>query len=97
MTKGDVLRESSEGESVLGRYSIISRNSERPVIHQVASAPMSSDQFSFFDPNDPLCREVLLDLRTTVPELFAVLRHWVPQFQPNISVIGNEVRPWKPQ
>ncbi|XP_051725271.1 CAP-Gly domain-containing linker protein 4 isoform X3 [Ctenopharyngodon idella] len=92
MTKEDVLRESSEGDSVLGRYSIISRNSERPVIHQVASAPMPSDcEFSFFDPNDPLCREVLLDPRTTVPELFAVLRQWVPQVQRNISVIGNEI------
>uniref|UniRef100_A0A9J7YNX6 Si:dkeyp-47f9.4 n=1 Tax=Cyprinus carpio carpio TaxID=630221 RepID=A0A9J7YNX6_CYPCA len=92
MTKEDVLRESSEGDSVLGRYSIISRNSERPVIHQVASAPMPSDcEFSFFDPNDPLCREVLLDPQTTVPELFAVLRQWVPQVQRNISVIGNEI------
>lgn len=43
MTKEDVLRESSEVDSVLGRYSIISRNSETPVIHQVASAPMPSD------------------------------------------------------
>ncbi|XP_067311071.1 CAP-Gly domain-containing linker protein 4 isoform X4 [Pseudorasbora parva] len=92
MTKEDVLRESSEGDSVLGRYSIISHNSERPVIHQVASAPMPSDcEFSFFDPNDPLCREVLLDPQTTVPELFAVLRQWVPQVQRNISVIGNEI------
>uniref|UniRef100_A0A671P9Q1 CAP-Gly domain-containing linker protein 4-like n=1 Tax=Sinocyclocheilus anshuiensis TaxID=1608454 RepID=A0A671P9Q1_9TELE len=92
MTKEDVLRESSVGDSVLGRYSIISRNSERPVIHQVASVPMPSDcEFSFFDPNDPLCREVLLDPRTTVPELFAVLRQWVPQVQRNISVIGNEI------
>uniref|UniRef100_A0A672NU61 CAP-Gly domain-containing protein n=1 Tax=Sinocyclocheilus grahami TaxID=75366 RepID=A0A672NU61_SINGR len=92
MTKEDVLRESSVGDSVPGRYSIISRNSERPVIHQVASAPMPSDcEFSFFDPNDPLCREVLLDPRTTVPELFAVLRQWVPQVQRNISVIGNEI------
>ncbi|XDV43665.1 hypothetical protein PO909_012106 [Leuciscus waleckii] len=82
MTKEDVLRESSEGDSVLGRYSIISHNSERPVIHQVSSAPMPSDsEFSFFDLNDPLCREVLLDPRTTVPELFAR----------NISVIANEI------
>lgn len=43
MTKEDVLRESSEGDSVLGRYGIISHNSERPVIHQVSSAPMPSD------------------------------------------------------
>lgn len=44
MTKEDVLRESSEVESVLGRYSLIPRNSERPVIHQVASVPMPSDR-----------------------------------------------------
>uniref|UniRef100_A0A8C1BSB5 Si:dkeyp-47f9.4 n=1 Tax=Cyprinus carpio carpio TaxID=630221 RepID=A0A8C1BSB5_CYPCA len=75
MTKEDVLRESSEVESVLGRYSLIPRNSERPVIHQVASVPMPSDrEFSFFEPDDALCLEVLLDPRTTVPELFAVLK-----------------------
>nr|XP_055027315.1 CAP-Gly domain-containing linker protein 4 [Misgurnus anguillicaudatus] len=92
MTKEDVLRESSEGDSVLGRYSIISRSSDRPVIHQVASTPMPSDsEFSFFDPGDPQCREVLLDPRTTVPELFAILRQWVPQVQQNICFIGNEI------
>ncbi|XP_052009518.1 CAP-Gly domain-containing linker protein 4-like isoform X2 [Xyrauchen texanus] len=92
MTKEDVLRESSEGNSVLGLYNIITRTSERPVIHQVSSAPMPSDsEFSFFDPCDPQCQEVLLDPQTTVPELFAVLRQWVPQVQRNISLIGNEI------
>ncbi|XP_068070492.1 uncharacterized protein isoform X3 [Danio rerio] len=92
MTKEDVLRESSEGDSVRGCYSFIPCNSDRPVIHQVASAPMPSDcEFSFFDPNDPLCQEVLQDPQTTVPELFAVLRQWVPQVQRNISIIGNEI------
>lgn len=47
--------------------------------------------FSFFDPSDPQCRVVLLDPCTTVPELFAVLRQWVPQVQKNIALIGNEV------
>lgn len=43
MTKEDVLRESSEGDLVPERYSILSHSSHRPVIHQVASAPMPLD------------------------------------------------------
>uniref|UniRef100_A0AAR2K8I1 CAP-Gly domain-containing protein n=1 Tax=Pygocentrus nattereri TaxID=42514 RepID=A0AAR2K8I1_PYGNA len=92
MTKEEVLRESSEGDAVLDRYRVLSHTAARPVIHQVASAPMPTDSdFSFFDPSDPQCREVLLDPQTTVPELFAVLRQWVPQVQKNISLIGNEI------
>lgn len=33
-----------------------------------------------------------MDPRTTVPELFAIVRQWVPQVQHKIDVIGNEVR-----
>ncbi|XP_066531219.1 CAP-Gly domain-containing linker protein 4 [Hoplias malabaricus] len=94
MTKEEVLEESSEGDTVLERSSVLTRRTAaaRPVIHQVASAPMPSDsEFSFFDPDDPQCREVLLDPQTTIPELFAVLRQWVPQVQRNISLIGNEI------
>lgn len=47
--------------------------------------------FTFFDPNDAACREILLDPRTTVPQLFAILRQWVPQVQHSVDVIGNEV------
>ncbi|XP_056151854.1 CAP-Gly domain-containing linker protein 4-like isoform X2 [Lampris incognitus] len=96
MTKEDVP-EPSEGDSVLGHHSRLSphqhvRGLERPVIHQVAAAPMPTDcEFSFFDPSEPQCREVLLDPSTTVPELFAVLRQWVPQVQKNIDLIGNEI------
>ncbi|XP_036981084.1 CAP-Gly domain-containing linker protein 4-like isoform X2 [Acanthopagrus latus] len=87
MTKEDVS-ERVEGETVLGWAS----SHQRPVIHQVASAPMPSDcEFSFFDPSEPQCREVLLDPSTTIPELFAVLRQWVPQVQKNIDHIGNEI------
>lgn len=35
-----------------------------------------------------------MDPRTTVPELFAIVRQWVPQVQHKIDVIGNEVRRW---
>lgn len=50
-----------------------------------------SPAFTFFDPNDPACLEILTDPRTTVPELFAIVRQWVPQVQHKIDVIGNEV------
>ncbi|XP_033499012.1 CAP-Gly domain-containing linker protein 4 isoform X1 [Epinephelus lanceolatus] len=87
MTKEDVS-EPVEGHTVLGWAS----SHQRPVIHQVASAPMPSDcEFSFFDPSEPQCKEVLLDSSTTIPELFAVLRQWVPQVQKNIDLIGNEI------
>lgn len=47
--------------------------------------------FTFFDPNDPACLEILMDPRTTIPELFAIVRQWVPQVQHKIDVIGSEV------
>ncbi|KAM4541457.1 CAP-Gly domain-containing linker protein 4 isoform 2-T2 [Fundulus diaphanus] len=90
MTKEDIS-EPAEGDDVLGRYT---RNAsrQRTVIHQVASAPMPSDcEFSFFDPSEPQCREILQDPNTSIPELFAVLRQWVPQVQKNIDVIGLEI------
>lgn len=60
---------------------------------QSCSSPLaSSSGFTFFDPNDPACLEILMDPRTTVPELFAIVRQWVPQVQHKIDVIGNEVR-----
>ncbi|XP_076015502.1 CAP-Gly domain-containing linker protein 4 [Genypterus blacodes] len=98
MTKEEFW-EPADGDEVLGSHSRLSSHQhgcttgiQRPVIHQVASAPMPSDcEFSFFDPSDPQCREVLLDPNTTIPELFAVLRQWVPQVQKNVDLIGNEI------
>ncbi|XP_075060484.1 CAP-Gly domain-containing linker protein 4 [Mixophyes fleayi] len=64
----------------------------RPVTFSVAAAPMPSDcEFSFFDPNDASCQDILFDPNTTVSELFAILRQWVPQVQQSIDVIGNEI------
>ncbi|KAM7404020.1 hypothetical protein PAMA_004439 [Pampus argenteus] len=90
MTKEDVSQPVEE-DAVLGCNTRLSSH-QRPVIHQVASAPMPRDcEFSFFDPSEPQCREILLDPSTTIPELFAVLRQWVPQVQKNIDLIGNEI------
>uniref|UniRef100_A0A672GYW9 CAP-GLY domain containing linker protein 3 n=1 Tax=Salarias fasciatus TaxID=181472 RepID=A0A672GYW9_SALFA len=47
--------------------------------------------FTFFDPNDPACVEILMDPGTSIPELFAIVRQWVPQVQHKIDVIGNEI------
>uniref|UniRef100_A0A673J0R1 Uncharacterized protein n=1 Tax=Sinocyclocheilus rhinocerous TaxID=307959 RepID=A0A673J0R1_9TELE len=47
--------------------------------------------FTFFDPNDPACMEILTDPRTTIPELFAIIRQWVPQVQHKIDIIGTEI------
>ncbi|KAM6289099.1 CAP-Gly domain-containing linker protein 3 [Aegotheles albertisi] len=64
----------------------------RPIVHPAAPAPLPRDYaFTFFDPNDSACREILLDPRTTVPQLFAILRQWVPQVQHSVDVIGNEI------
>uniref|UniRef100_A0A8C5A7N7 CAP-Gly domain-containing protein n=1 Tax=Gadus morhua TaxID=8049 RepID=A0A8C5A7N7_GADMO len=97
MTKEDVPEPLEGRDSVLGHHARLSahlQNSgpQQAVIHQVASAPMPSDcEFSFFDPSDHQCREILLDPNTTVPELFAVLRQWVPQVQKNVDLIGSEI------
>ncbi|XP_059504616.1 CAP-Gly domain-containing linker protein 4-like isoform X3 [Stegostoma tigrinum] len=93
MTKEDPFVEPSNDEdSVSGSYSTVSSESVRPVVHPVVSAPMPTDcEFSFFDPHDPACKRILRDLNTTVSELFAILRQWVPQVQQQIDVIGNEI------
>ncbi|KAK0132561.1 CAP-Gly domain-containing linker protein 4 [Merluccius polli] len=97
MTKEDVPEPLEGRDSVLGHHARLSAHlqhsgTQQAVIHQVASAPMPTDcEFSFFDPSDHQCREVLLDPNTTVPELFAVLRQWVPQVQKNVDLIGSEI------
>ncbi|XP_068601438.1 CAP-Gly domain-containing linker protein 3 [Brachionichthys hirsutus] len=64
----------------------------RAMVHPSAQAPLPTDYtFTFFDPNDPACLEILVDPRTSIPELFAIVRQWVPQVQHKIDIIGNEI------
>ncbi|XP_053279648.1 CAP-Gly domain-containing linker protein 3 [Pleuronectes platessa] len=64
----------------------------RAMVHSSAQAPLPPDYtFTFFDPNDPACYEILMDPQTTIPELFAIVRQWVPQVQHKIDIIGNEI------
>nr|BAC35936.1 unnamed protein product [Mus musculus] len=81
-----------EGSSLIGRYPFLFTGSDTYVIFSISAAPMPSDsEFSFFDPNDASCQEILFDPKTSVSELFAILRQWVPQVQQNIDIIGNEI------
>ncbi|NWR89135.1 CLIP4 protein, partial [Furnarius figulus] len=92
MTIEDLPEPSLEGDSLIERERFLFANSETSVTFSVAAAPMPSDcEFSFFDPNDAACQEILFNPKTSVSELFAILRQWVPQVQQNIDVIGNEI------
>uniref|UniRef100_A0A8C8RNR7 CAP-Gly domain containing linker protein family member 4 n=1 Tax=Pelusios castaneus TaxID=367368 RepID=A0A8C8RNR7_9SAUR len=92
MTIEDLPEPSQEGDSLIERYQFLFPNSETSVTFSVAAAPMPSDcEFSFFDPNDAACQEILFNPKTSVSELFAILRQWVPQVQQNIDIIGNEI------
>ncbi|XP_053162636.1 CAP-Gly domain-containing linker protein 4 isoform X2 [Hemicordylus capensis] len=82
----------TEGDSLTRRYQYFIPGSEDTVTYSVSAAPMPSEcEFSFFDPNDAACQEILFNPQTSVSELFAILRQWVPQVQQNIDIIGNEI------
>ncbi|KAL7987425.1 hypothetical protein Chor_006344 [Crotalus horridus] len=92
MTIEDLPDPSEEGVSLSRRHQFFISGSEDSITHSVSAAPMPSEyEFSFFDPNDAACREILFNPKTSVSELFAILRQWVPQVQQNIDVIGNEI------
>ncbi|TNN01402.1 hypothetical protein fugu_010784, partial [Takifugu bimaculatus] len=77
---------------VSGYQSPVQEPRHSPMVHPAAQAPLPKDySFTFFDPNDPACLEILMDPQTTIPELFAIVRHWVPQVQHKIDIIGNEI------
>jgi len=46
---------------------------------------------TFFDVNCAGCQQLLDDETTTVSQLFAVLRQWIPQTQQNILMIIEQV------
>ncbi|KAI4795155.1 hypothetical protein KUCAC02_031606, partial [Chaenocephalus aceratus] len=89
---GDEEREvEPEPLSVSQFQSPVHEPRRRPIVHHSAQAPLPKDySFTFFDPNDPACLEILMDPRTSIPELFAIVRQWVPQVQHKIDIIGNE-------
>ncbi|XP_056397473.1 CAP-Gly domain-containing linker protein 3 [Hyla sarda] len=93
MTREDPLDcAAAENKRPIDFQSPILEKRKRPVVHPSAPAPLPKDYaFTFFDPNDPACQEILLDPQTSIPELFAIIRQWVPQVQHKIDVIGSEI------
>ncbi|XP_043910945.1 CAP-Gly domain-containing linker protein 3 isoform X2 [Protopterus annectens] len=93
MTKEDSADVASDEEHQSAEFqSPVPERRKRPIVHPSANAPLPKDYaYTFFDPNDPACQEILFDPRTTVPELFAIIRQWVPQVQHKIDIIGNEI------
>ncbi|KFO30054.1 CAP-Gly domain-containing linker protein 3 [Fukomys damarensis] len=90
--RGEQEEEEEEDEPVPEAPSPTQERRQKPVVHPSAPAPLPKDYaFTFFDPNDPACQEILFDPQTTIPELFAIVRQWVPQVQHKIDVIGNEI------
>uniref|UniRef100_A0A8C4TMZ6 CAP-Gly domain containing linker protein 3 n=1 Tax=Erpetoichthys calabaricus TaxID=27687 RepID=A0A8C4TMZ6_ERPCA len=91
MTKEE-LSDVEEAQPPSEFHSPVLEMRKKPIVHPSAPAPLPKDYaFTFFDPNDPACQEILFDLHTTIPELFAIIRQWVPQVQHKIDVIGNEI------
>eukprot|EP00731_Ephydatia_muelleri_P031593 Em0023g100a len=66
-----------------------------PVSHPVAEAPLCGDchtqELCFFDPLCGGCQDLLLDSKTTIAELFAVMRQWIPQTQRNLPSLTREI------
>lgn len=96
-SQGAALAGANQSSSKLHLHSVASMFVSCSLCFAAASSTrtcccVSSAAFTFFDPNDPACLEILMDPRTTIPELFAIVRQWVPQVQHKIDVIGNEVR-----
>uniref|UniRef100_A0A3B3RTV9 CAP-Gly domain containing linker protein 3 n=2 Tax=Paramormyrops kingsleyae TaxID=1676925 RepID=A0A3B3RTV9_9TELE len=91
MTKEETA-EAEEAQTGLEYQSLGLEARKRPMVHPSAPAPLPKDYaFTFFDPNDPACQEILFDPHTTIPELFAIIRQWVPQVQHKIDTIGSEI------
>ncbi|KAM4641585.1 CAP-Gly domain-containing linker protein 3 isoform 1-T1 [Discoglossus pictus] len=91
MTREDPPDHEESGRPVAFQSPLLERR-KRPVVHPSAPAPLPKDYaFTFFDPNDPACQEILFDEQTSVPELFAIIRQWVPQVQHKIDIIGSEI------
>ncbi|XP_057290662.1 CAP-Gly domain-containing linker protein 4-like isoform X2 [Hydractinia symbiolongicarpus] len=46
---------------------------------------------SFFDPTCAGCQDILSNPRTTISEIFAIMRQWVPQTQQHIEILIEEI------
>lgn len=68
---------------------------EKPISYPPSDPPLCESckklELTFFDPNCPDCQGILLEPKTTISEIFAIMRQWVPQVQQNIEMLINEI------
>lgn len=66
-----------------------------PICHPPVDAPLCEKckqmELVFLDPQCPSCYDKLVGSETTIAELFAVMRQWIPQAQQSIDLLVNEV------
>lgn len=78
-----------------GKFSKSSCVRKQPIIHSSSDAPLCKSchqlELPFFDPSCPGCLEILQNSETTIPQIFAIIRQWMPQTQQNIENLVNEV------
>ncbi|XP_064382519.1 CAP-Gly domain-containing linker protein 4-like isoform X2 [Halichondria panicea] len=84
---------SGGGGFTLVDFSIPAR--DLPLSHPHAQAPLCLKcqklDLCFFNPSCDGCQDLLLDQSTSIAELFAVMRQWVPQTQRNMSSLTREI------
>lgn len=87
----------TNGTSSLSVRTVQTRRADNghPMIHAPVDAPLCSNcrqiGLEFFDPSCPGCRAILLDTdNTTVAQILALMRQWVPQTQRSIDVLVSE-------
>ncbi|GFY51561.1 CAP-Gly domain-containing linker protein 4 [Trichonephila inaurata madagascariensis] len=67
----------------------------QPIIHPSSDAPQCKNchllDLPFFDPSCCGCMEILQNTGTSIPQIFAIIRQWMPRTQQKIEMLVNEV------
>jgi len=91
-----IITDGMEMDEVAGTGVNDAKLPHKPVVYPPTDGPLcelcSSVDNSFFDVKCAGCLSLLQDEATTVSELFAILRQWIPQTQQNIMIIIEQVR-----
>ncbi|XP_070563228.1 CAP-Gly domain-containing linker protein 4-like isoform X2 [Ptychodera flava] len=94
------LEDENQNGSLLktGGFTLVDFNipqRDKPMVHTVQEAPLCNQcqrlDLTFFDPHCSGCYKILMDPSTTIAQIYAVIRQWVPQTQQNIEMLGQEI------
>ncbi|XP_077499679.1 CAP-Gly domain-containing linker protein 3-like isoform X6 [Amblyomma americanum] len=87
------VSEVEDSRDVARRGSHVAR--QHAIVYQPTDAPACPQcrmlDVPFFDTDCPSCLNILHSDETTVPEIFAILRQWVPRTQKDIKTLASEI------